>query len=1266
MLLLGRLQVQVSISSLWRRELVISRVLLQDAFLHLVSANGDQPPPVLDIPEHFPLGPITVRITALQIQRARVFYDDPRKHVSVEIKDLEAFVLPLRRGLDATLHLGTLRLERPGLRESVTDIDAAGWIHQSLTSVRHVTGKWRGQEIRVTGEVRHPFADPEFHLVARGALDLAKLPATTGPTGAVAGLAQGEVRLDGRPEDIRVSGHTAVASLTVGRFTAREVRVSGEVRHALGAPDLDLAVGGSLDLARLPHPSGVPEPITGLARVEGKVTGPLEALRVSGSALVPELAAGPLRARGVSVRGQWSEGVLQLPEINARVFDGELKGSLATSFDRPGETRATLTLQHVALAALETLAPTPHGLRGELDLDAQIEGDLRRPEETRGRIHLAAREFTLPGELSRIGAGTLSLEGTFNKAVLELTRATGRWSGIQTEVVGRLGMHGPIGLRIVLSTDLGSVAPFWGMRDITGQLTLRGEVNGQWGDPGFAGRLHVPVLTVSGARIDGLEVPVRFQGKTLRVESAAAISGRSRVAVSGDLTWSGDADPSKASLIRSLRFRAEVLAPAGRWEDLTHWLPPAWQGSGRFALSGRLEGNPADWRASGLIEAPSLTTRSGIPIQDLRSTFALDLKRLDITGLRAQVSGLPIRGTGGWSWEGSGQVTAELGPTDLGRIPKLPEGVELRGTGQARVEISIHPGGVEGSGVARLNDVSVDGVPLGDGTLQVALAKGSLRGDLAFPEAKVTGTATGRLEGNGSLSVRLNAQEVALGPIARRFGKQSGMPVDGTLTAVAEFAVPLSAPSALRGTVSLDPVHLAVAGEDWSNRGPILIHWGATGLVVDRLNLGGRLGNLSASGRLDPRGTLDFDGRGQFPLAILPALRPEIRDASGLLTLTVRVGGTAANPSIRGEAAIREGLLQFRDYPDTLRQIDARCVVTPEGLRLVQAEASLGRGRIRASGDLSFEGGKPGPYRALLSGQNIALSPVEGLQTVWDLDLELAGRGAQPRLRGEGRLVRGSYTGDLSLLSMLLRERPGKAASTGPAIPMRVLLRLENNLQIQTNVARLRVDGTLSLEGSTAEPVLFGRVESHEGRIMFRVKRWTVISAAARFNDPRRFDPIVDLTATTRIGSYDVTMQLNGRSEELIVQLSSNPPLAQEEILSLVTMGVPRPPSGQAGAGFMMGEVGKLFVEDLVGIGTSSLGLDMFDLRTVEDAGQTKMQVGAQVSEKVQIIYSQTVRGSSKRLLRVEYQILGPLLVAGEQNFEGGYGGDVFVRLRFR
>ena len=79
----------------------------------------------------------------------------------------------------------------------------------------------------------------------------------------------------------------------------------------------------------------------------------------------------------------------------------------------------------------------------------------------------------------------------------------------------------------------------------------------------------------------------------------------------------------------------------------------------------------------------------------------------------------------------------------------------------------------------------------------------------------------------------------------------------------------------------------------------------------------------------------------------------------------------------------------------------------------------------------------------------------------------------------------------------------------------------------------------LTVEGTTARPVVFGSVESRDGRITFRGRDWSVTSAIVRFADPRRLDPYLDVTATTRIAEYDVTMQVTGPVSNIAVRLRS-------------------------------------------------------------------------------------------------------------------------------
>jgi len=460
--------------------------------------------------------------------------------------------------------------------------------------------------------------------------------------------------------------------------------------------------------------------------------------------------------------------------------------------------------------------------------------------------------------------------------------------------------------------------------------------------------------------------------------------------------------------------------------------------------------------------------------------------------------------------------------------------------------------------------------------------------------------------------------------------------------------------------VTLDPVRLRVAGEEWTGRTPVVLRWDSSVLNVDQLHLASRLGDVKASGRVNPWGAVALQIDGRVPLAVLPALRPEIREASGLLSLAGRIEGTTSAPRPTGEARIQGGTFQLRDRPEILRDLDARILISPQGLRLVEATGSLGRGRIQASGDAALEGWQPRAYRIAVTGTNVSLAPFEGLQTAWDLNLELAGQGDRRLLRGEGRLVQGRYTGQLNLVTMLLARQAEPTADASPGIPIHVVLLLNNNLRVDTNWGRLQVGGRLSLEGTTTRPIVLGSLESQDGRITFRKHRWTVTSAAVRFADPRRIEPILDLTGRALIKQYDVTLRVSGRLNELVFRFSSVPALKQQELLSLVTTG-----STSATAGGAFGEVGQLLAEDILGVATGGYAPETFGVEKTEKNEQV-FNVGKQVTEDVRVLYSQSLSGASKRVLRIEYQVIGPVLLSGEQDFQGGFGGDVLIRLRFR
>jgi hypothetical protein len=209
----------------------------------------------------------------------------------------------------------------------------------------------------------------------------------------------------------------------------------------------------------------------------------------------------------------------------------------------------------------------------------------------------------------------------------------------------------------------------------------------------------------------------------------------------------------------------------------------------------------------------------------------------------------------------------------------------------------------------------------------------------------------------------------------------------------------------------------------------------------------------------------------------------------------------------------------------------------------------------------------------------------------------------------------------------------------------------------------------LTVEGTTARPVIFGAVESRDGRIRFRGRDWTVTSATVRFADPRRLDPYLDVAAATRIAEYDVTMQVTGPVSNIAVRFSSTPRLATNDLLSLVAFGATGAALRESPVTVLLGEAGTMLAENVLGIDPSASGLRISAGSSTD--GATEMHGftrddRAPTGPAGPAGPSRTTPGQRRETVHLEYQLWAPLYLSGEYDRDYGYGADVVLRFRFR
>ncbi len=252
---------------------------------------------------------------------------------------------------------------------------------------------------------------------------------------------------------------------------------------------------------------------------------------------------------------------------------------------------------------------------------------------------------------------------------------------------------------------------------------------------------------------------------------------------------------------------------------------------------------------------------------------------------------------------------------------------------------------------------------------------------------------------------------------------------------VATLDVPSRDPRAARGLIRLEPVRLEMLGERWEAQGPILVRREPGRFTLERLDVTGRLGTATATGRLDDGGTLDGTLRGQVPLALLTVLRREVREAAGQARpRRARRRHRSRSPTLLGRGTISERAA--RATRPALRD----SAISKAGSRSRRRGFASRSSRPRRDGNRSAPPEKPrsmaapsAPIRSRSPAAVSRLTPVEGLDTVWNADLTLVGRGDRGFVRGEAQLVRGAYTRDLSILPLLLNSGPRTNRSNGAA-----------------------------------------------------------------------------------------------------------------------------------------------------------------------------------------------------------------------------------------
>lgn len=454
----------------------------------------------------------------------------------------------------------------------------------------------------------------------------------------------------------------------------------------------------------------------------------------------------------------------------------------------------------------------------------------------------------------------------------------------------------------------------------------------------------------------------------------------------------------------------------------------------------------------------------------------------------------------------------------------------------------------------------------------------------------------------------------------------------------------------------------------------------------------------------------------ETPLAALTSTLDRIQEAEGVVTLGVDIDGTLNAPRYKGYVALEKGKLVLRDLKSPITDLGVRIEANERGIQVTEGRATLGGGSLALTGSAPLTPRGLGRISLGVTGRELALPLSEGVRVKLDTDLELVvpPRGVEglPRLTGRIVVDSASYermmsmTADLS--SLTGRGKKSEVSTLNPEddkIEFDVVVLGRRPFSVKNDLleAELSVDPQgVHLTGTNQTFGAVGNVDVESGgKIFLRSSKFEIQRGSLKFNDPSRLSPEVELHAVTDFrrsyaadslgsttrnsagsgtGTFRIYLNASGPPDDLRVDLTSDPPLGQDDIFLLLTVGLTqaelaRTQSAGVGSSVALEALGSLSgaesaVTNVVQVDEFRFG-STYSLRT----GRTEptVTIGKALSERVRASVTTAISDSNEVRSDVEYRANSQLSFQGSYDNSqrsggpsvGNVGGDIRWRLEF-
>jgi autotransporter translocation and assembly factor TamB len=516
-----------------------------------------------------------------------------------------------------------------------------------------------------------------------------------------------------------------------------------------------------------------------------------------------------------------------------------------------------------------------------------------------------------------------------------------------------------------------------------------------------------------------------------------------------------------------------------------------------------------------------------------------------------------------------------------------------------------------------------------------------------------------RLSGEGPLKVDLSirggtdltsisgdafAQLTNLGQKApERAGSRPAraLPLSGEVRLALDLRATAFDVSAVEGTIVATTLTISAGQVPIAQQAPTTLRLDKGEIHIEQFDWKLPSGALAASGTigLSPRNHSEMRVSGTTSLALADVFLPA--RGAGQAAFDIRLAGAIDSPQYEGTIDLTDARLILPEGRMSLAGWTGRLEVTGETIAASALHGQVNGGDVSLNGTIARRGtAQASPLT--IAARNVFLEIPRGLRSELDADLIWRNESGRAALSGTATIAADPYKEPATAMVRIVAALTRASSDTRRALPqwlgettLDVTLQSNGPLTLENSVGNVDMVPDLRLTGTMSDAALAGSIAIvDDGRIRVSGRSYRLRESAIVFTPEQGLVPRLNVFGETRIGDYDVTVRLSGPADAIETSLSSNPPLSDRDLQSLVVTGQTAGLTGEtanndafavgAVSGDVLGFAGQFVGLDSVRVGSS----DDLELVSSDVEPSTRLTVSKRFGQPFELVLSENLDDS--------------------------------------